>query len=377
MPLFWALWRSNDLTQRARAAAKGRYACRVRAQTYAGPVSRPTMVDVARLAGTSPTTVSNVIHGRVYVRPDTRERVLAAIATLGYHVNVTARSLARRRTDVLGVVLGNLGNSPSHASFAGHVERHAYANGYAALIVSTGGELETEASRIQTLIEHQVAAIIFFTFSGTRDVLRAIPRQTPLVFAGLQSPVGATIAVDGRLGGQLAVSHLVGLGHTRIAYASTTLAMEPTTDEERFAGYRHALAAAGLPAPDEQLLLRFARPPRSHSELEDAIDALLTREPRPTAVFAPSDFMAIEVLERADVLGLRVPDQLSIVGFDDIRIASLARISLTTVTHPVAELAARGVETAIRLATDGPDAPRPHVLLEPRLVVRDTTGPPP
>jgi LacI family transcriptional regulator, galactose operon repressor len=337
---------------------------------------RPTMVDVARLAGTSPTTVSNVIHGHVYVRPETRARVLAAIQTLGYHINVTARSLARQRTNVLGVVLGDLENF-SYASLAANVERHAYAHGYTALIVSTGGELETEASRIQTLIEHQVAAIIFFTFSGNTEVVRAIPHQTPMVFVSVQGPAGASIAVDSRLGAHLAVSHLIGLGHSRIAYASTTLGAEPMTDEERFAGYRHALALAGLPAPDERLRLRLRHPPHSQDDVQAAIDGLLSVEPRPTAVFAASDFTAIEILERADVLGLGVPTELSIVGFDDIRMSSLARISLTTVAHPIPELAARGVETAVALASGQPDKVRPHVLLEPKLVVRSTTGPAP
>jgi LacI family transcriptional regulator len=340
------------------------------------PGRSPTMADVGRLAGTSVTTVSNVIQGHIYVRPETRQRVLSAIQTLGYHVNVTARALAQQKTNVLGIVLGNLEN-PSYASFAASVERHAYAHGYAALIVSTGGELETEVLRIQTLIEHRVAAIIFFTFSGNTAVVRAIPKQTPMVFVTVQGPGGASITLDDRLGAQLAVSHLLELGHRRIAYVSATLGAEPATDQERFAGYRQALAAVGIPIPDEHFILRFSHSPQVRGGLQSSIDKLLRLKPRPTAIFASSDFTAIEVIERADLLGLRIPQDLSIVGFDDINIASLARISLTTVVQPTSELASLAVDAAIALASGHSKGVRPRVLLEPKLAVRSTTGPPP
>jgi LacI family transcriptional regulator len=336
----------------------------------------PTMADVARLAGASPATVSNVIKGRIRVRPEMQQRVLEAIRTLGYHVNVTARSLAQQRTDVLGIVLGNLEN-PFYASLTANIERQAYAQGYTTLIVSTAGELETEVSRVETLIEHRVAAIIFFTFSGNTATVRAIPKQTPAVFVSVQGINGTSITVDDRLGAQLAVGHLLGLGHRRIAYVSASLGAEPSTDEERFAGYRQAFGAAGVSIPEERLVLRFQQPVQSRRDLHNAIDKLLRLKPRCTAIFASSDLTALETIERADLLGLRIPEDLSIVGFDDINIASLERISLTTVAHPIAELAARGVEAAVSLATGRSKHMRARILLEPKLVVRGTTGPPP
>jgi LacI family transcriptional regulator len=344
----------------------------------------PTMLDVARLAGTSKATVSNVLHGHENVRPETRERVMEAIATLGYHVNASAQSLARRSSNVLGILVGDLEN-PWYATVAAHMERSARAHDYSVLIASTGGESlradagDTEALRLTNLVEHRVAAIILNSFSGDTSVVQRVPPGTPLVFVDNQGP-GTTVTVDGRLGAHLAVTHLLELGHRRIGYVSTNSDTDPVADDDRFASYRQTLGAAGFLDESEGLYVRgqdSAPGDDGRPEIEQAIDALLTGPGRPTAIFAASDLTAIRVLDRADALGLAIPGDLSIVGFDDIETAGLKRISLTTVAQPAEELAARAVETAIALARGEPDGVRPLTLLKPTLVVRGTTGPAP
>jgi LacI family transcriptional regulator len=342
------------------------------------------MLDVARLAGTSKATVSNVIHGHANVRPETRDRVLGAIRTLGYHVNMGARSLARQESNVLGILLGDLEN-PWYATVAAHMEQVARGHGYSVLIASTGGERlrdgaeDVEALRIANLVEHRVAAIILNSFSGDASVVSNVPPGTPLVFVDNQGP-GVTVTVDGRLGAHLAVTHLLELGHRRIGYVSTNSGTDPVADDDRFASYEQTLQAAGCMAESAGLVVRLdasgGRRDRREGA-EEAIDALLSRPGRPTAVFAASDLTAIEVLDRADALGLAVPADLSLVGFDDINTARLKRISLTTIAQPAVELATRAIGTAIALARGETHDIRPLTLLEPTLVVRSTTGPPP
>jgi len=335
------------------------------------------MKDVARLAETSKATVSNVMSGHPHVRPETRDRVLAAAERLGYHVNIAARALAQQRTEVLGLVVGGLEN-PWYVPIIARIERHAREHGYAVLMVSTWGDLSAQTSGIRTLIEHRVAAIIFLAASGDA-VVRAVPSEIPIVFVSVHGTGGPTISVDDRLGAQLAVSHLLSLGHRRIGYVSVDPDAEPTTFAERFAGYRQALAGAGLLEENKELSIDAVGSilTRETAGTRAAIDALLLSDRRPTAVYGANDVAAIEVLERADVLGLRVPEDLSVVGFDDIGMSRLARVSLTTVAHPVTKLATLGVDTAVALATDSHAAPPPRVLLEPTLIVRSTTGPAP
>jgi len=336
-----------------------------------------TMLDVARLAGTSKATVSNVLHGHQHVRPETRARVLEAIATLDYKVNMGARSLARRQSNVLGVLLGDLEN-PWYATLAAHIERLARVRGYAVLIASTGGESirdeggQIEASRIEHLVEHRVAAIIMIAWSGDRSIAQQVPPGIPLVFLGTVRAPGKTVTIDDPLGAHLAVTHLLELGHKRIAYVNTASAADPLADDQRLASFHQTLSAAGAAAAGAASVVRLDGP---GSDPAAAIDALLTHRRRPTAIFAASDLTAIDVLDRADVLGLRIPEDLSLIGFDDISMAQLKRIALTTIAQPALELSTKATEAAIALATGQPDVP-PIDIIVPRLVVRGTTGPP-
>ncbi len=338
--------------------------------------SHPTIIDVAELAGVSKSTVSNVVRGATHVSPATRGRVLEAIAVLGYRPNAVARNLVRRRTNTLGVVVGDLAN-PFYSELAKLIERRASEAGYAAIICNTDGRATSEAARIDSLLEQRVAGIMMLQFSGERTAVgELLAHAVPLVVASCWDARSDCVAVDDERAAALGVRHLVDLGHARVAYLSSGL-VEAVTDRARFAGYRAALGAAGL-APDEDLVLHWDRPAylRSDPELRGAVARLLSRPRPPTAFFASNDVVAIDLVEALEELGARVPTDVSVVGFDDIAVAGLARVSLTTVAQPREELAQLATDVLVRRIELGPEPPLQQSRLAARLVVRGSTAEP-
>jgi DNA-binding LacI/PurR family transcriptional regulator len=331
----------------------------------------PTIVDVAKAAGVSKSTVSNVLRGETRYTPETRDRVLEAIEQLGYHRNAAARYLVRQQADVLGVVVGDFAN-PFDAEVAALLEQEAATRGYTTLLATTSGDADIETARVQTLLQHRVGAILFLAFSGRRRALEPIPATTPVVFVSFHSSLAPSVSVDNVAGAALAVRHLLDHGHKRIGYVSTTLAADPEADAARFQGYLRALDEAGIAsAPD--LVVRTGRRNGKRDE-PVSLEDFLGNPKRPTAVFAASDNTALEVMDTADHLGLRIPEDISLVGFDDIAVARLKRVSLTTVAVPLRDLARVSIETAIARI----EGHRVRVKRLPaRLVVRGSTGPPP
>jgi LacI family transcriptional regulator len=334
----------------------------------------PTILDVASHAGVSKSTVSNVVRGLPSVSDSTRRRVRTAIEQLGYRPNVLARQLVQQRTNILGVVVGDLGN-PFFAEMAKLVERHAAARGYTAMFCNTEGDSQSEVAGVETLLEYRVAGIVFLTFSGdSRTMRETLQHQVPVVFVGCHEDWGDVVSVDNARGGKLGTQHLIDVGHRRIAYVSIP-ELEDTSDVSRWQGYGDALAQAGL-GP----VVRIAwSPPSDHASV-DGIDRRLvdvfSGAERITGVFASNDVAAIALQEFADRVDLKVPGDLSIVGFDDVPMAGLARIALTTVAQPRDELARLGIATiADRIERKVKGPPR-TTLVDVDLVPRRSTAPP-
>lgn len=343
-------------------------------ETTTAPERRhPTILDVALHAGVSKSTVSNVVREAPGVSDATRRRVREAIEVLGYRPNVLARQLVQRRTSILGVVVGDLAN-PFYAEMAKSVERHAAARGYTAMFCNTEGESESELAGVETLLQHRVAGIVFLAFSGDARTMELVLRnQVPVVFVGCAAEWGDVVSVDDERGGWLAARHLVEAGHMRIAYLSIP-ELEDDSDVARWNGCRRAVAEAGLEAP-----MRIAwSPPSDLATIDGTLRPLLdafTGGSAATAVFASNDVAGIALQEFADRVHLRVPDDISIVGFDDVPMAGLARIALTTVSQPRDELARLGIASvADRIAHRTGGAPRKH-LVSVDLVVRRSTAP--
>jgi LacI family transcriptional regulator len=319
-------------------------------------VHRPTILDVAAVAGVSKSTVSNVMREATGVSSDTRARVLAAVAQLGYRPNAAARNLVQRRTNLIGVVVWDLANA-FDAELVKRIERHASAGGYTTVVCNTGGHPELEASRIDALLEQRVDGIALLDFTGDRAVLsRLLADRVPVVMVSCWADYADCVAVDDQAGIDLAVEHLAGLGHRDIGYVDQPT-MEATTRRARAAAFERALERRGLPV---RWLVSDDDP------LPDG----------PTALVAATDHIAVRLIERLEAAGVSVPGDMSLVGFDGIAIGALSRIALTTVAQPADELASQAVALLRNRIDRGHAAAPEQRRLAPRLVVRGSTAAP-
>jgi LacI family transcriptional regulator len=343
---------------------------------FTPPGRHPTILDVARAAAVSKSTVSNVLRDAPEVAPKTRQRVLDAIATVGYRPNALARNLVRRRTTTVGIVVGDLAN-PFYSELAKLAEQRLSTAGLATMICNTDGLERNEREKIEMLLEHRVAGILMLQFTGEKSLLEKLRQAGVAVVIASQWESGVDcVDLDERTGADLAVSHLVELGHRRVAYLSSEL-VEQQSEQARLSGYAKALRRVGI-RHDSRLVVRLGHPAylRSDDTLREALASLLALGDPATAVFTSNDLLAIDLLETAEGQGLAVPRDLSIVGFDDILVAGLTRISLTTVVQPREELAHLAIDLLHgRIEQSVRGGPRRH-LLPPTLVVRGSTAPP-
>jgi LacI family transcriptional regulator len=335
----------------------------------------PTILDVARLAGVSKSTVSNVIRSFEGVTDETRHAVILAIKQLGYRPNAIARDLARQRTQLFGTVVGDL-NNPFHAEMAKLVERESAARGYATMFTNTLGDGAAEAAGIEMMLEHRVAGVVFLAFSARDRPLRSGLRgRVPVVFVGCSEPWADSVVAADRRGARLATEHLIALGHRRIAFLANAL-VEEHGSRSRLAGYRDALDRAGLrPGPS----LRWGEdgPVATVVGKPVLLSELLRGRSRVTAIFSSNDFGAVELLDFADRSGIGVPAELSIVGFDGAAVTGLRRVAITTVAQPKEQLVRLGTE-ALVARIDGRSTGRPRRrVVDVELIVRRSTAVPP
>src|SRR5436190_10934661 len=296
----------------------------------------PTILDVARVAGVSKSTVSNVIRSFEGVTEDKRRAVVGAIEQLGYRPNAVARHLAQQRTQLFGAVVGDLSN-PFHAEMAKLVERESAARGYATMFSNTLGDGATEAAAIEMMLEHRVGGIVFLAFSARDRPLRSsLKGRVPVVFVGCSEPWADSVVAADRRGARLATEHPVQLGHRRIAFLANAL-VEESGHRSRLAGYRDALDRSGL-RPGPSLTWSEQGPVATDRGETVGLAELLRGGTRVTAIFSSNDFGAVEVLDFADRNGIGVPEELSVVGFDGAAVTGLSRLAVTTVAQPKEQL---------------------------------------
>jgi LacI family transcriptional regulator len=327
-----------------------------------------TIREVAESAGVSYATVSHVINNTRFVSQETRERVQAAMTALNYRPNALARSLRQGKTNTMGLVLPDSAN-PFFAEISRSIEAEAFKQGYSVFLCNTELDTERELFYVDVLSKKQVDGIIFVAAGDQADSLDFLIRQNmPVVMIDRDLPNVEVDAVltDHQLGGILATRHLIELGHTRIACIAGPSSITPSA--ERITGYRKALEEAGL-AYDEKLLFRGDYHAQSGMEITHSI---LKLNPRPTAIFALNDLMALGALRAASEAGYSVPRDLAVVGYDDLEIAHFTNPPLTTIAQPKKEIGTQ----AIRLLADRiarKNHPPCRVVLPPELIVRRST----
>lgn len=325
-----------------------------------------TIRDVASTAGVSVATASRVLNGHPGVRQPARQRVLAAVAQLGYRTNALARGLAKGTLRTVGLVIPDVMN-PFFPALARGVEDAAHADGYALILGNSDNEPEREEAYIRLLHDRFVDGIIVAS-SGAPGALQDLVGDTPIVLLDRRVPGWPVpcVSTDNRDGARRAVEHLLSRGHRRIAHLGGPPGL--TSSADRREGYEAALRAVGVELePSWSLDGAFT--------FEDGYQRMLRLiedEAAYTAVFAANDLIAIGALQACQDRGWPVPGRMAIVGFDDSLLARLVRPRLTTVLQPAYQAGTLAWRLLAERLAD-PTAHPADIVLAPRLVVRETT----
>jgi LacI family repressor for deo operon, udp, cdd, tsx, nupC, and nupG len=333
---------------------------------------RPKMADIARLAGVSTATVSRALGGSGLVSEDARRRVERAVEETGYQVNHAASGLRSQRSRQLLVLLPTIAN-PFFADVVLGVEEEAQAHGYGVLVGSTEGKPEREALLARQLLAGAVDGLVLLTGRRPEGLAGFDAAETRMVAVSERIGRGRIpiVGIDNVAASRAAIEHLLGLGHRRIAHITGPAGSVLTAD--RLEGYRSALAAADVPASPDLVAVGDFTMDAGEAAMRNLLSKAWQPASRPTSVFCCSDESAIGAIRAAKAHGLRVPADLSVVGFDDIPFAAAYDPALTTVRQPRREMGRLAASLILAGLTGSPA--RAVRRLPHSLVVRQSSGP--
>ena len=331
----------------------------------------PTIKDVAEKAGVSTATVSHIINGTRFVSDELSVKVRSAIEELGYEPHAVARSLRGQKTHMIGLILPDNTN-PFFAEVARGVEDACFTAGYSVILCNSDNNLEKEVSYLRLLENKGVDGIAFVSIGRDHEAVEVLAKQKqPHVLIDRVIPDFDidSVLVDNRGGARQAVGTLIDLGHRRIGFISGPADLSSSIERQR--GYREALEEVGL-KPEEGLI---AEGDFGLQGGEQAATAVLDTDRPPTALFVANDMMAIGALNTARKLGLNVPEELSLFGFDDIAMAACTAPALSTVAQPKYHIGQRTAEILLRRIRH-PKDPIISESLSTHLVLRESHGRP-
>ncbi len=338
-----------------------------------------TLKDLAAAVGVSPSAVSLVLNDRHRgrINEQTAERIRATATSMGYVPNVLARGLRTKRTHTVGVLSDGVASVPFAGRMLEGVQSAAWEGGYLAMIIDTTNRAELTEQSSKSLLQRDIEAMILAADYHRTVTLTAVPPTMPVVVLNGVPPEGSaadSVVPDEVGGARVAVDSLLHAGHRRIAFCVVG-GDRFIASRLRHDGYRQALAAHGI---DEDPGLVVEVPDPGTSRAYEPVRRLLERPDRPTAIFCFSDQIAFAVYQAADDLGIRIPADLSVVGFDDQEfIADALRPGLTTVRLPHYAMGAWAARRAIDRLHGDADGPAAAITIPCPLVERGSVGPPP
>lgn len=341
-----------------------------------------TLTDIAATIGVAPMTVSRVVNRSGYVSKQTREKVLEALKAMNYRRNGLARNLKRQRTETVGLVLGDISN-PYSTELANAVRESLSVRGYNLFICISEHSAKEDITAFQSLVDHNVDGIIVATRSNREgdDYLRDIVDSSmPVVVVGrdFQHDDVDHVSADNLTGGFEATQHLIDLGHRRIGFIGATLSNRSSL--KRMQGYLNALEAHGIEI-DERLITgrkeAVSEVPGYSTEKMgyEGMKRLLSLPNPPTAVFARNDFTAVGAMTATKEAGLSIPDDIAIVGFDDIPLAVHTSPALTTVRQPMRLQGQLAAEMLLKRITSDESVDSDERILNCELIIRGSTVP--
>ncbi len=337
--------------------------------------NKPTIKDIARMANVSHTTVSRALNNKSRIRNETKEKILSLARDLNYRPNFIARSLVMKRTKTLGLVITTIAN-PFYTELAQGIETTVRGLGYNIILCSTHNDLSIEKQSIDMLRSKGVDGIIFTSAHiGDPNIIKLAEDGFPMVLVNRRTYETIVkekvdyVGVDNILGGFLAVEHLIKLGHQQIGVLGGS--SESSAGVERVEGGKKALAVYELEAADHYFLEGDFLKESGYQGGKRFLKMIKL----PTAIFATSDHMALGVFQAIAEEGLRIPEDIALVGFNDIEFTSMKGIELTTIGQKKFEMGALAVKILVEKIEGDEVKPLPReILLKPELIIRRSCG---
>ena len=329
--------------------------------------------EVAKRAGVSLGTVSNVLNRPEIVAEETRQRVLQVIEEIGFVRNGSARQLRAGRSQHIGLVVLDVAN-PFFTEVARGVEDLANEKGYVVILCNSDDSLEKESHYLHVLTEQRTQGVLITPVQSDAGYLQQL-RQHGTAVVLLDRPSRSkdlcSVSVDDVRGGELATAHLLAQGHTCIGFVHGPLSIRQCADRRR--GVLRAVKAAGL--DPNRAIIDITTRAQNAREGEESVEKLLSASTRPTAVFCANDLLALGVMRGLIKLGLSIPADMALVGYDDVEFASVLATPLTSIRQPKYELGRAAAELLLDEANNPATHEHRHIVYQPELIVRASSRP--